>query len=246
LEVAPVQGTSTLHAAAAYPPVSSPPPPEVRQRLEEPPAQAPGQYFSPGDVHAAGPYSSPGELPPPQSQLPVDFSSAAGPVPYTESVKANEINTKFVVAFCVAALLIVAALAGAYFTVLKKYEPTEPEKVVLKYFESLGRGDINAFVSCFTQQAAPDQAALAAIDKALSTGKFKYEDIKLKTLNQTATDAEVQIKDFTVNASAGGQTVKMKMSKLMSGSQIKLKLVNSNGAWLINSKYQFSTSGGVI
>jgi flagellar basal body-associated protein FliL len=167
-------------------------------------------------------------------------------MPGEPSAKAMDSSTKFIIVACVAAFLIIAALAGVYFTVLKKVEATEPEKTVMKYFQSLSDGDMNAFTACFTQQAAPDEKTIGALQKNLSSGTFKYENIKLKTLNQTASDAEVQIRDFTVNASANGQTVKMKMSEIMSGSLIKLKLVNTNGTWLIDTKYQLNAGNGVI
>jgi flagellar basal body-associated protein FliL len=146
-------------------------------------------------------------------------------------------SAKFVIFACVAMLVLVGALAGYYFVVLKKTEATGPEKTILKYFESVAAGDMNAVASCFTAEAQPDQAVVDTLQKARSAGTFTYEDIKLKTLSETATDAEVQIKDFTVKASGGGQTVKMKMSEILSGSMmITYKLVNSNGTWLINTK----------
>ena len=46
--------------------------------------------------------------------------------------------------------------------------PSHSPISLLKYFEALSRSDINTFVSCFTPEAAPDQATQDALKRVFS------------------------------------------------------------------------------
>ena len=145
-------------------------------------------------------------------------------------------QARLVVIIAVAGLLLVGAFAALYFLVLNKNtEATGPEKAVTMYFDALSAGDTQGIKAAFTTENAPDQAVLEIMEQLLGQGSIKYEDVKLETLSETGTDAEVKLVDFTVVVSMGGQTVRQKMSDLgMPAGTIKMK--NVNGVWLINQK----------
>ncbi len=158
-------------------------------------------------------------------------------MPGTQPAGAAKRNdTKILAIACVATVVIIALLAGMYFFVLKQHEATAPEQTVLKYFDALSTGDITLLKTLFTPEAAPDQPTLDIISKYTGTGAIKYEDVKLKTLEQNATEATVQLVDFTVKVKSGDQVASQKMSSLMSTAKLVVKLKCVNGAWLLNQK----------
>jgi archaellum component FlaF (FlaF/FlaG flagellin family) len=54
-------------------------------------------------------------------------------------------------------------------------------------------------------------------------------------VSETATDATVQLADFTVTVTVSGQTVKQKMSDVFSKGTMVVRLKYSNGKWLLTS-----------
>jgi len=149
---------------------------------------------------------------------------------------AKRSDAKTLAIACVATVVIIAVLAGLYFFVLKQHEATAPEQTVLKYFEALSTGDTTTLKSLFTPEAAPDQASLDILSKYLATVAVKYEDIKLKTLEKSATDATVQLLDLTAKVKSGDQVASQKMSSLMSTAKLVVHLKYVNGAWLFDQK----------
>ena len=149
---------------------------------------------------------------------------------------AKRSDAKTLAIACVATVVIIAVLAGLYFFVLKQHEATAPEQTVLKYFEALSTGDTTTLKSLFTPEAAPDQASLDTLAKYLATVAVKYEDVKLKTLEQNPTDATVQLVDFTVKVKSGDQVASQKMSSLMSTAKLVVHLKCVNGTWVFDQK----------
>ena len=152
------------------------------------------------------------------------------------AVAAKRNDTKVLAIACVATVVIIALLAGMYFFVLKQHEATAPEQTVLKYFDALSTGDITMLKTLFTPEAAPDQASLDMFAKYLATVAVKYEDVKLKTLEQNTTDATVQLVDFTIKVKSGDQVATQKMSSLMSTAKLVVHLKCINGAWVFDQK----------
>ncbi len=140
-------------------------------------------------------------------------------------------------------VVLLGILAAVYFLVLNKStEATGPERTIVQYFDALSAGDVDTIKSLFTPEAVPDDATLQMLSQLFGGGMIKYEDVKCKTLSETATDAEVELEDVTIIVSMGGESVKQKLSDSgMAFGTIKLK--NVNGAWLINQKGNFP--GGV-
>lgn len=225
-----------MQAPAQTPP---PQPPDAYYSPSDASAGGPGNYVSPGDPYAVGLFkqpSAPGE----QGSLPPGM----GPPGMAAGANARSMSssTRWLVLASVAVLVIVVVLAGIYFLALRKTEATAPEQTVLKYFEAISAGDANTIKTLFTPEAMPDQATLDVVSKYLGAGALKYEDIKLKTLSQTATDAQVQLLDFTVTVNSGGQHVSQKMSSLGTTAKMVIGLKNVNGAWLINQRGQMPSN----
>ena len=107
---------------------------------------------------------------------------------------------------------------------------------MIKYFDAMSAGNVDEVRTLFTPEAMPSETTLSAFNKLFGMGMIKYEDIKLKTLNQTSTDAKVQIVDVTIRVTAGDQTVTQKLSKIYSSTNITIKLKKVNGVWLIDQK----------
>ncbi len=165
----------------------------------------------------------------PPGPWPGSPAAGSGPV-----VKAEGSRAKWLVAAGVSVLVILAVLSGVYFLVLnKKTEATGPEGAVLKYFDAISAGDVGALKSMYTPETVPPQASLDMIGQLFGTGMIKYEDIKLKTIKETATDAEVQLLDARVTVSVGGQKTSTNVSDSVDPGKAVFKLKMVNGYWLM-------------
>jgi hypothetical protein len=202
-----------------------------------PPQGPPGQYFSPGDAFTGPPPPPVGGMPPPGG--PVPWTGAQPPVPASGASASRGSQAKWVVIVALATVVLLGILAAVYFLVLNKStEATGPEKTVVQYFDALSSGDTAMVKTLFTPETVPDDATLQMLSQLFGAGMIKYENVKCKTLSETATDAEVQLEDVTIIVSMGGQSVKQKLSDtgMVTGT---IKLKNVNGAWLINQKGNF-------
>ena len=154
---------------------------------------------------------------------------AAGP-----GVSDESSQTRWLIAAGVSLLVIMAVLAGVYFLVLnKKTSATGPEGALLKYFDAISAGDVEALKSMYSPESMPAQASLDMIAQLFGTGMIKYEDIKLKTIKETAMDAEVQLLDARITVTVGGQKTSNKVSDYADPKQAVFKLKLVNGYWLI-------------
>lgn len=166
-----------------------------------------------------------GAYPPGYAQLPV-------PVPKTGGDKTRT----FIVVAVIIALVVVAGAAGFYFLVIKNSgAATGPEQAVLNYFKALQSGDTAAIKSLYAPGAQPDDLALQLATTMYSSGILKLSDFKLKTLNQTATDATVQVEDATVSVGIAGQSIKQPLSSFNGNRVMAFKLRDVNGKWFIVS-----------
>lgn len=157
-----------------------------------------------------------------------------GPPAYGPVMKDEGLRTKWLIAAGVSVLVIMAVLAVVYFLVLnKKTEATGPEGAVLKYFDAISAGDVEALKSMYSPETMPPQASLDMIGQLFGTGMIKYEDIKLKTIKETATDAEVQLLDARITVTVGGQKTSSNVSDGLDPGQAIFKLKMVNGYWLI-------------
>jgi hypothetical protein len=202
----------------------------------EPPeafAPPPGPYYqSPGEIPPPppGPYFSPGEIPP-MGQYPPSGGDRYGQAGVKQP---GEGLPRALIAFILIGILVIAGAAGAYFFVLKKHEPSGPEAAVLKYFEVLPTGNVEAIKAMFAPDAQPSQENLDYIAKALKMASgVKYQDVKLATLSETPTDATVQLKDLTVAVTMGGHAVKQNLAPFLGGAKIVIYVKYVNGQWLL-------------
>jgi hypothetical protein len=229
-----LQGESQQPAAAPpeYQHQGTPPEPVEIARASPPQ----GQPFAPGDASAPqppAPYLSPGEMPPP-GQYPY---GQPPPPTYGQPGKDKQPRSggdqRLVIILVVAILIILGAVAGLYFT-LKKKAPTPAEAAVMKLFDTLPSGNADAIKALYAPDAQPTAAQLNSLSQQMASAPgAKIEDVKLKTLTQNPTDATIQILDYTVTVNAGGQNVKMQMSKILSGVKFVIQVKMVNGQWLL-------------
>lgn len=229
------QGATPQDAAGAPPEYhyQGTPPEPVETTPQYPPQ---GQYLPPGDASAPPPtvpYISPGEMPPPGQ-----YPYGPPPVnPYGRAGKEKQPGSggdrRLVIILVVALIVILGAVAGLYFA-LKKTAPTGPEAAVIKLFETLPSGNAEAIKGLYAPDSQPTAAQLSALSAQMATAPgAKIGGVKVKTLTQTPTDATVQILDYTVTVTAGGQSIKMNMSSVLSGVKFVMQVKKVNGEWLL-------------
>ncbi len=214
-----------LRAAPPPPvPLAKPPSPvqqDQRQDLPAQPAQPlpPGAYLAPGEIPLPGQYPSYGQAigtkPPTKQKLPVAM-----------------------IALIVAGILVIGVSAAVYFLVLKKTSPlTGPENVVIEYFDTLSSGRIESVNTLFAPDCQIPQDTLDKIAKKASESgeNFKYENLVLETLTETATTATVHLKDMTISRNFDGKTETHKLSTVLLGdAKLVIGLKNVNGRWLLS------------
>lgn len=189
----------------------------------------PMQYQgAPGDVYAQLPPGAPGAHPP---------APGMAPYPLASTERGSRLPALLIVVI-IASLLVTGAGATAYFLFLRKTGGyTGPAATVEQYLIAEASGDVNTVKSLFTAVNTPTDAQLNAIASAASLADYEYIDIKLKTLEESATRAKVEILDYTFSASAGSQEIKFKLSDLKpSEMKVSLDLAKVDGKWLIDEK----------
>ncbi|MHB8894053.1 MAG: hypothetical protein ACYC99_02595 [Candidatus Geothermincolia bacterium] len=180
------------------------------------------------------PYYAPGELPPPGTHP----QYGAAPVnPYGHAGAVPKEKGKFptaIVAIFIAGLLVIGGTALVYFKFLKKTPASGPQGAIVKYFEVLPTGDVQAIKALFAPDAQPSEANLEALKMVSSLGaSIKYENAQMETLTETATDASVHLKDLTISVSMGGQSAKQQLSTYTGGAKLIINLKKVNGLWLL-------------
>jgi ketosteroid isomerase-like protein len=136
----------------------------------------------------------------------------------------------------IAVIVILAVVAGAALYLLvfnKKSEATGPELTVQKYFEALSTGDVAALKSLYTPEAVPPDASLAIIEQLYASGTIKYENLKLETVDETASDAQVRVLDGDLVVTLAGQDQRVKLSEMMAAGVISFKLRQADGNWYV-------------
>jgi hypothetical protein len=201
------------------------------------PAAPPEQFRTPGPY-----YQSPGEIPPPPGPYfsPAEVPPAGQYPPYAPGPQAPASSRqglpKSLIAVLVIGVLIIAGSAAAYFLLVKGNKTySAPEQAVVNYFETLASGDMYAVATLFVPEARPSPETLAALGKLYVPGTYKFSEFQLKTLSETATDATIQINDFKVTVSMGGQSATESMSKIFARGALAVRLKYANGSWLICS-----------
>lgn len=126
-----------------------------------------------------------------------------------------------------------AASAVVFFTVINKNKLTEPEKTVMKYFDAISSGDVATLKTVFASGSQMDEARLKMMGTMFAGGIIKYQDVKLNTLSESATDATVQLDDAIISISLGGQSIKQKISSMYAKGSITFALKNQNGRWVM-------------
>jgi len=234
--IRPQPGGYPPQAPGGFQPQGPPPGvPPFQQGPGMPPGAQPGPYYqSPGEIPPPppGPYVSPGEVGLP-GQYPT-YGPGVNQYGQAQAARPREGLPRALIAFILIGVLVIAGAAASYFMILKKHEPSAPEAAVLKYFEVLPTGDIAAIKAMFAPDAQPSDENLSYIQKALKLAPgVKYEDVKLATVSETATAATVQLKDFTVAVTMGGQTVRQNLSTFLGGAKVVINLKYENGQWLL-------------
>lgn len=200
---------------------------------------APGQAVTPSDVHAVSRAVPPSDIYfpsyavplPPGPAVPGTFGPPGPPqVPAPKAAAGGE--SKFpwalVAVFGVGLIIIVVALS-IFFT--RSGGPTEAEETVLAYFEAVSDGDVEKIESLFTEDARPTREEFEELETMLKIAPFEIKDVKLKTIDETASEARVSVQDFTI--SAYGQS--MSMSQMgYTGDLMVIQLRNVSGQWLID------------
>ena len=246
-----------------YPPQQMQPPgppqapPEWTPQAGGPPQFAPpSQYAAPVGPPAQQPYMGEGATPSggPYGYGPPPGGMPQGPPPmnpYGQAGGKQKGEKKFptaLVVIIVIGLVVIAGAAGLYFLKFNKSSGSTtsggPEATVVKYFQVLPSGDLNAIKALFAPDSQPSDTYLQMLSKANSYGaKIEYLNPQVKTVSQNATDAQVQLLDVTISVSMGGQSVQRKLSQFSGGKEMLVNLKNVNGQWLMEAANSSLPSG---